>query len=187
MKLSHNTVTHMPFDPGGLDPDSPPTNKDGTKSSQLPMFHPSNLVGFTFLPDPQEDGQRLCTCIVKALKDHDAKLHQKPEWFKFCCSINNDQYEEILSYHKILNYVEQQDNDGTKVWKFCCITVHESPLKPSKPSYKGSKYNIMVEWENGEIMSEPLTKIAADDLSPAQFMPKKMASLILTDGNSSRA
>ncbi len=163
MKISHDPATHMPFDPGGQDPASPPTDEDGTKLSQLPMFHPSDLVGHTFLLDPQEDGQQFHACIVEALKDHDAKLHQKPECFKFRCSINDDQYEEILSYNEILNYIEQQDDDGTKVWKFLCITAHEAPLKPLDPSYKGSKYNVMIEWENGEITSEPLTIIAADD------------------------
>ncbi len=41
--------------------------------------------------------------------------------------------------------------------------AHEGPLRPTDPSYKGSKYNIMIEWENGEITSKPLTLIAADD------------------------
>ncbi len=50
-----------------------------------------------------------------------------------------------------------------KVWKFHHITVHEGPLQPTNPSYKGSKYNIMIEWENREITSEPLTIIAADN------------------------
>jgi len=127
------------------------------------MFHPSDLIGRTFLLDPQEDGQRFHARIVEAVEDHDAKLHQRPERFKFCCSINDDQYEEILSYNEILNYIEQQDDDGTKVWQFCRITAHEGPLRPTDPSYKGSKYNIMIEWENGEITSEPLTLIAADD------------------------
>ena len=72
MKLSHDPTTQMPFDPGGQDPASPPTDEDGTKSSQLPMFHPSDLVGCTFLLDPQEDGQWFCARIVEALKDHDA-------------------------------------------------------------------------------------------------------------------
>jgi len=31
------------------------------------------------------------------------------------------------------------------------------------PSYKGSSYNVLVEWEHGEIISEPLSIIAADD------------------------
>jgi len=69
----------MPFDPGGQDPDSPPTNEDGTKLSQLPTFYPSDLVGRTFLLDPQEDGQRFRARIFETLEDHDAKLYQKSE------------------------------------------------------------------------------------------------------------
>ena len=41
--------------------------------------------------------------------------------------------------------------------------AHEGPLDHPSPSYKGSKYNVMIEWENGEITSEPLSMIAADD------------------------
>jgi len=118
VKLSHDPDSQMPFDPGGQDPDSPPTNEDETKSSQLPTCHPSDLVGCTFLLDSQEDGQRFHAHIVEALEDHDANLHKKAEWFKFRCSINDDQYEEILTYNEILNYIEQQDDDRTKVWKF---------------------------------------------------------------------
>jgi len=146
----------MSFDPGGPDPDMPPTTEDETKSSQCPMFHPSDLVGHTSsLLDPQEDGQRFCAHIVQAIEDQyttqlhgnaewfrfcclcsipqtllatpsflipnmmvkgfvpilskplkttsNAQLHDNVEWFKFCCSINNDHYEEICSYNEILN------------------------------------------------------------------------------------
>jgi hypothetical protein len=33
----------------------------------------------------------------------------------------------------------------------------------SDPEYKGSRYNILVEWENGEITSEPLNIFGKDD------------------------
>ncbi len=56
VKLRHDPVIQMPFDPGGQDPSPSPTIEDETKLSQLPTFHPSDLVGCTFLLDPQEDG-----------------------------------------------------------------------------------------------------------------------------------
>jgi len=115
---------------GGQDPASYPSKEEETKSSQLPAFHPSDLVGHTFLLDPQEDGQRFHACIVQAMEEQDAQLHSNAEWFKFCCSINDDQYEERLVYNEILNYIEQQDDDVTKLWKFRCIIAHEGPLKP---------------------------------------------------------
>jgi len=80
-----------------------------------------------------------------------------------------------LTYNEILNYIEQQDDDGTKVWNFRRITAHEGPLKPSDPTYKGSKYNVMIEWENGEITSEPLTIIATDDPVTCPIYANKMA------------
>jgi len=162
VKLRHDPVTQMPFDPGGHDQTLSPTEEE-TNLSQLPTFHPSDLVGRTFLLDPQEDGQRFRARIVQAIEDQDADLHRNSDRYKFLCSINDDQYEEILSYNEILNFIEQQDDDGTKLWKFRRITAHEGPLKPSDPSYKGSQYNVMIEWENGEVTSEPLTIIAADD------------------------
>ena len=46
---------------------------------------------------------------------------------------------------------------------FGAITGHEGPLSPQDENYKGSKYNVMVEWETGEKTDEPLSLIAADD------------------------
>ncbi len=162
VKLCNEPATHFPFDPGG-DQAHAPTKEEGTNASQLPMFHPSDLDGRTFLLDPKEDGQCFCARIVQAIEEHDSKLFNEGTHYKFRCSINNDQYEEILTYNEILNYIEQQNDDGIKLWKFKRISAHEGPLKSTDPTYKGSKYNVMIEWENGEITSEPLSIIAADD------------------------
>ena len=50
-----------------------------------------------------------------------------------------------------------------EVFKFRSIIGHQSPLTASDPDWKGSKYNVQVEWETGEITYEPLSAIAADD------------------------
>jgi len=55
------------IDPGDQDPASSPTKEDETKSSQLPTFHCSNLVGCAFLVDPQEDSQRFPAHIIQAI------------------------------------------------------------------------------------------------------------------------
>jgi len=163
MRLCHDPITHPLFDPSGDQACSPSTELEETNTSQLPTFHPSDLVGQTFLLDQQDDSQCFCARIIQAIKEHDNVLSQNPTHFKFCCSINDDQYEEVLLYNKILSFIEQQDEDGTKIWKFQCIVAHKGPLQMTKPTYKGSKFNIMIEWENGEVTSEPLSIIAADD------------------------
>ena len=48
------------------------------------------------------------------------------------------------------------DQKSNTVWKYKEIVSHEGPLGQNHPNYKGSKYNIMVRWENDEIISEPL-------------------------------
>jgi hypothetical protein len=40
---------------------------------------------------------------------------------------------------------------------------HQGPLLWHDKDYNGSRFNILVEWENGEIMTEPLLVIAADN------------------------
>jgi hypothetical protein len=130
----------------------------------MPVFHPSDLAGKTSLMDPKEDGQQLRARILQAIEDHDGNIKDNPTWIKFLCSINDDESEEIITYNEILNHIENNETEETTIWKFKRITVHEGPLTRRHPScWKGSLYNVMIEWENGEITSEPLVVIAADD------------------------
>ena len=48
-------------------------------------------------------------------------------------------------------------------FKFKAITDHQGPLDNDGPDYKESLYNVMVEWETGEITEEPLSIIATDN------------------------
>ena len=46
-------------------------------------------------------------------------------------------------------------------------------MNRNHPDYKGSSYNIRVEWENGEITYEPLDIIAKDDPVSCAMYAKK--------------
>jgi hypothetical protein len=61
-----------------------------------------------------------------------------------------------------MEYLEK-DSENQVVWKFKRIIGHQGPLDKSHKDYKGSNYNVQIEWENGEITFEPLSIIAADD------------------------
>ena len=65
-----------------------------------------------------------------------------------------------------------------ELYRFRAIIGHQGPLLDSDPDWKGSKYNVEVEWETGEITFEPLSIIAADAQSPVQHMPKRMIYLL---------
>ena len=71
-----------------------------------------------------------------------------------------------MSYNQILDYVNAQDSEDPTAWKFERIIRHQGPLAPNHPDYKGSMYNVELEWENGEITLEPLAIVGADDPVP---------------------
>jgi len=92
-----------------------------------------------------------------------------------------------MSYNDILAHI-QNDEESTIAWKFRKITAHERPLKPNHPNYKGSTYNVMVEWENGEITSEKtLCIITADDPVTCAIYVKKITFLTRMVGKDSMA
>jgi hypothetical protein len=67
-----------------------------------------------------------------------------------------------------MDYIEKdeqqhQDEDSNGFWNFKHIVSHEGPFRASDPEYKGSRYNVFIEWENGEITSEPLNIFGKDD------------------------
>lgn len=133
--------------------------------NSIPVFSPSDLVGRTFLMDEQEDGQRLRARIIEALEDHETAVEQNPTKIRFRCSLeggNLDAMEELIAYNEVVDYITR-DEETDIVWKFKRIVAHEGPLNKNDHSYKGSKYNVMIEWENGEKTSEPLSIIAKDD------------------------
>ena len=70
-------------------------------------------------------------------------------------------------YNQLVQYSgnAQEDDMGMdpELNRFRAIIGHQAPLIASDADWKGSKYNVQVEWETGEITFEPLSIIAADD------------------------
>ena len=91
----------------------------------------------------------------------------KGENINFILDIGNGKVEELISYNQLLEHlVNAQDHDmgmDQELYRFRAIIGHQDPLLASDPDWKGSKYNVQVEWETGEITFEPLSIIAADD------------------------
>ena len=81
-----------------------------------------------------------------------------------------------MSYVRILDHLDQQEQQED-LYKFRAITGHQGPLLPQDENYIGSKYNVMVEWETGEITEETLSLIAADDpVTCAEYAKKPTSS-----------
>ena len=124
----------------------------------------------------EENSEQYRTKILEALVENEKQLVKHPDRIKFICSVNDDMYEEILTYNKILEYIaknEEQDADQAIVWKFKCIAGHQGPLKKGDPGYNGSKFNVLVEWETGESTYEPLNVIAANYLCHSRHLHQR--------------
>ena len=71
-----------------------------------------------------------------------------------------------MSYNQLMDYIQkgtEAEEDPDSLFKFRDIVAHQGPLESTDPDHKGSKYNVMVEWESGEVTYEPLTLISKDD------------------------
>jgi hypothetical protein len=147
-----------PYTESTPDPSEHPCTGDDTV-----IVDPQELLGCTFLMDTQEDGKRFRTHIVECISDHESNVHRSDDNVKFRISVNEDEYEEIITYNKLMDFIEKNQENDVIVWQFQRIVGHQGPLLRRDKDYNGSRFNVLVEWENGEITTEPLLVIAADD------------------------
>ena len=140
-----------------------PFPPEGSESMPPPATSPQDLVGRTFLMDERSDGQRFRARIVECINDHETATQQTSEHVKFRCSINEDDYEEIITYNELMDFLQKNVENDAILWKYKRIIGHQGPLTPADPNYLGSRFNVQLEWENGEITYEPLRTISADD------------------------
>ena len=71
--------------------------------------------------------------------------------------------EDLISYNQLVDHLEAAANEDTDLFKFKALIDHQGPFKTTDPNWKGSKFNVLVEWETGEKTYEPLSILAADD------------------------
>jgi hypothetical protein len=122
-----------------------------TVSKILP---PEEMVDRTFLMPPREDGSRYQARILHRVDKYKEGLENEPDRIRFKCRVNN-KYDEIVAYNDVINFIEDDDTwDG--MWKFREILDHKWVYPHQKDQYKGSSYNLLIEWETGERTWEPL-------------------------------
>ena len=153
-------MEHGEFTPDPLIQDTP--NTQDTSESENVLVSLDDLVGRTFLMDPDSSGQRLRARVVEMVDKHDHDVINHPERIKFLCKLDQNDREELISYNQIMDYLNR-DAENPTIWKYKAILSHQGPINPDDKDYKGSTYNVMIEWEGGEITSEPLSLIAKDN------------------------
>ena len=138
----------------------------------LPTIQPDNLIGKTFLRKPSSDGIRLRAKIIEQIKSDDDQRTNDPRFIKFRCTVNDGEFEDIVTYVDIINHIEK-DDDECNNWKFKSINGHEGTLSKEDHNYKGLRFNLLINWDAGERTYEPLDLIAKDDPVSCAVYAKK--------------
>ena len=94
--------------------------------------------------------------------------------------VDGEQLDDLISYNQLMEYLEDnfdtgQHEDG--LYKFKSIKGHRGPYTSTDPEYLGSSYNLLIEWETGEMTWEPLSNIIADDPNSCAVYGKKFVFL----------
>ena len=174
---SPQSPNSLPLDP--LDASTPnfehfvksQTGEDEDNPIPMANIDIPNLLGRSFLLPPEDNGERHMAKVID-IDDHGQTLDD----IKFKLKINKDQAEEIMSYNQLMDYIQKgtdAEEDPDSLFKFRDIVAHQGPLESTDPNHKGSKYNVMVEWESGEVTYEPLTLISKDDPITCAVYAKK--------------
>ena len=79
-------------------------NRDGN----LPTIKPDDLISRTFLGDPSSDGTRLQAKIVDMIKLDDEEQTNDSIFIKFCFTVNECKFKDIVTYSKIINHIENK-------------------------------------------------------------------------------
>ena len=181
---STNSLPLDPFDESTANFEQFVNSQSGEdEDNPIPMANIDIPIPFgsSFLLPPEDNGEHHMAKIID-IDDHGPPL----EDIKFKLKINKDQAEEIMSYNQLMDYI-QKGTDGEEdldlLFKFKDILAHQGPLESTDPNHKESKYNVMVEWEPGEVTYEPLTLISKEDPINCAVYAKKRDLLDTTGWN----
>ena len=140
-------------------------SKDENGETYKPaVYSPEELVGLTVLRE-QEDGTVIRATVERQLADRDADNHQN---IKFILNLGDGELDELVTYNELSDLVERQSRrdaseEDTLYYAFREIQDHQGPLKPGDENYKGSKYNVLVHWEDDSKTWEPLYTMSKED------------------------
>ncbi|GAX18752.1 hypothetical protein FisN_26Hu045 [Fistulifera solaris] len=137
----------------------------GSSRADVPIFHPDELIGRTFLYDPENpEGLKYRAKILGIAGDiaeAAAEFEQNRNRIQYRCSINDGQFEAMLTYGEVMEYINRDIANPT-AWKFRKIVDNQGPLTDKNKEYAGSPYNVKVAWENGEVTWMPLDQFAKE-------------------------
>ena len=130
----------------------------------MPEFDTDTLICRTFHLPPQEHGETLRAKVTKkVVEEIEAADDNRIPNINFILDIGEGKVDELITYIQLLDHLEQAEEEDNfmdqELYKFRAI-IDEGPRLNN---WEGSKWNVQIEWETGEVTFEPLSVIAADD------------------------
>ena len=125
--------------------DKPNSEDQINANNKMPIINTENLVGRTY-PIINNNGNKDKITIVDVLEKHETDTISDPSHIEFRIKHTRDDYEDIMAYNDIINAI-QDYGENNILWEFKRIKAHQGPLDSNNKDYKGSSYNITVEWE----------------------------------------
>jgi hypothetical protein len=95
-------------------------------------------------------------------------------------------WEEVVAYNDLVNFIEDTSAVEEGEWKFKEILHHDGPLTKTSPNYKGSRWNVHILWETGEISIKPLKVLRHQPVVYAPSTLRNTTCLTNKDGPSTR-
>ena len=150
----------------------------------MSVIAPDDLTTRTYLTEPDADiGERFRAKIVKKIVSLKKGLEEHPERVQFLVTYQgNNRLDEIVAYNQVLDTLEADILDPyDQMWAFKDIVARKGPLTRNSPSYKGSRFNVLVAWEDGSQTYKPLKTMATDNPAVCAVYAEP-ANLLNTEG-----
>ena len=157
-----DVVNVPPYDPGAKGGQGDPNDKgipqviklrgsDDTNVRRSPTISPEELIGRTFLTNPQEDGQRFRAKILSyedlsaAMDEFHRDLENNKARGRFKVKVGGKAFEEYVEWDEMCDFIEEQNENEDGTWNFRKIMGHKKDRKPKE------KPQVLIQWESGEI------------------------------------
>ena len=91
-------------------------------------------------------------------------------------------FEAIVAYNEILQCINRETEEDEEIlWKWRKIVAHEGPLNQTHSNYMGSKYNLIVEWEDSLVSPTSLSAMKETNKAECAEYAKEQ-NFLLTPG-----
>jgi hypothetical protein len=141
------------------------------KGGRLPTLNTKHLLGRTFITNPDFIGVQRRAKIEDIEATGEKALDGKQPLFKFWCKVGDERFEEIVTYNRMLEWVEQ-DQDKDDFFRIVGIKDHKRIQ---------GKWYVLIRWASGLTSWNSLATTKADDPITVAMYAKRN-NLLDTDG-----